>query len=249
MSYTFTLSGRETILSSKIYPPIVLSDNEEYALGLINFESYNSIPNVDKTNNRFHYRKNSEIIIPEGSYEIQDINQFIKNYFQLNSYTLKKPKKNVSEQETLIPDKEEPFVVIEANNNTLQCEIKANVKIDFTKENSIGKLLGFNKKVLEANKRYVSENPIDIFKVNSICIECNLVTNSYNNGKLVHIIHMFYPTSPPGHKIVEKPTNVIYLPISMRYINEITLKITDQDGNLINFRNELITIRLHLKKL
>lgn len=59
---------------------------------------------------------------------------------------------------------------------------------------------------------------------------------------------MFYPTTAPGFKIVEKPSNVIYLPISMRYVDEIILKITDQDGRLINFRNELVTVRLHLKK-
>lgn len=138
---------------------------------------------------------------------------------------------------------------MEANHNTLQCEIKCNKKIDFSKKNSIGNLLGFGKKQLEPNKKHISEHPVDIFKVNSICVECNLVTNSYNNGELVHIIHLFYPTVPPGFKIVEKPSNVIYLPISTRYIDEIVLKITDQEGKLVNFRNELVTIRLHLKRI
>ena len=52
---------------------------------------------------------------------------------------------------------------------------------------------------------------------------------------------MFYPVTPPGFKIVKKPTNVIYLLINTRYIDNILLKITDQDGKLVNFRNELIT--------
>lgn len=82
-----------------------------------------------------------------------------------------------------------------------------------------------------------------------LCIQCNLIQNSFNNSNAVHIIHMFYPNVPPGYKIVENPTNVIYLPINTKFISEIVLKITDQDENLVNFKGELITIRLHLKKL
>ena len=52
-----------------------------------------------------------------------------------------------------------------------------------------------------------------------------------------------------GYKITEAPTNVIYLPVNIRSINTIILKVTDQEGNLINFRGKKITIRLHLKPL
>lgn len=65
----------------------------------------------------------------------------------------------------------------------------------------------------------------------------------------MHILHMFYPTVPPGYKIIEVPSNVIYLPTNIKYIDEIILKIIDQDGNLINFKKEFVTVRLHLKTL
>lgn len=233
MSYTFTLSGRTAAnLSARIHPPIVLNDSEQFDLGLINFETYNSIPNIDSSNNTFHYGIDgkSSIKFPEGSYEIKDINDYLNAYARDNN-------------------KEDDLKIsILANHNTLQCEVLCNKDIHFDKKNSIGSLLGFKSQQLEANKKHVSENPVDIFKVNAICIECNLVINSYNNGDPVHILHMFYPTSPPGFKIVEKPSNVIYLPISTRYIDEILLKITDQSGEAINFRSELITVRLHLRK-
>ena len=231
MSFTFTLSDRTSMLSAKIYPPIILNEENDYSLGLINFESYNSIPNVDITNNLFHFDNSGEIALPEGSYEIEDINEYLNKQLQ-----------NIKESDPV-------QLQIKGNHNTLKCEIWCNKSIDFSKNRSIGGLLGFGNKKLAPNQLHVSENPVDIFKVNCISIECNLVTNSYNNGNPVHIIHMFYPITPPGFKIVEKPTNVIYLPISTRYIDEILLKITDQDGKLVNFRNELITVRLHLKKL
>lgn len=50
-------------------------------------------------------------------------------------------------------------------------------------------------------------------------------------------------------KIVEKPSNVVYLPINSRFIDEIIFEITDQDRDLINFKEELITIILHLKRV
>ena len=65
----------------------------------------------------------------------------------------------------------------------------------------------------------------------------------------MHVIHKFFLVVPPGYSIVEKPSEVIYLPINTKEINEIILKITDQNGNLVNFRGEVITIRLHLQKL
>ena len=236
MSYTFTLSDRSSVLTAQIYPPIILKENQDYVLGLVNFESFNSIPNVDSTNNKFHFNKNEVITIPEGSYEITDINNYLVE--QVANVLKEKPG----------TDNEKPFLSIKANYNTLKCEIKSNLDIDFSKNHSIASLLGFKKKKLIKNKKHIPDNPIDIFKVNTICVKCNLVTNSFNNGNSVHIIHMFYPSSVPGTKIIERPSNVIYLPINTRYIDTITLKITDQNGNIINFRQEVITVRLHLQR-
>jgi len=45
---------------------IDLSDDE---FGLINFETYNMIPNVNASNNKFYF-DDVEITVPEGSYEL-----------------------------------------------------------------------------------------------------------------------------------------------------------------------------------
>jgi hypothetical protein len=42
--------------------------------------------------------------------------------------------------------------------------------------------------------------------------------------------------------LVESAEHVIYLPISVNTIRNITLKIRVQDGELINFRNETVTV-------
>lgn len=225
MSLTFSFSGKSSELSADFNPPIYLDENSEYAIGLTNFETYNVIPNISEKNNKFTYG-NKTIIFPVGAYEIDDIN----NYIQKN---IERPTQ----------------IQIKANRSTSTVTVEANVDIDFTSDTSIGHLLGFKKRILKSNKLNESDFPVQIIKVNSICIDCNIASGSYTNGLPVHIIHQFFPSVAPGYKIVESPQNIIYFPVSVTTINNLTIKILDQDGNLVNFRQETITIRLHLKKL
>jgi hypothetical protein len=205
MSYYFFFSDQETSeLSEDFNPPIILENDVFYEIGLTNFSVNNAIPNVDEKNNKFHYGDKDEVIeIPVGSYEIADINKYLKTI--LTNKTSKEEKDKI-------------YLHLQANFNTLKCEIKCNKTIDFSKRNSIGQLLGFERRELTRNKLHMSHFPVDIMRVNMIRIECNIATNSYRNGQPVHIIHSFYPTDPPGYKIVESPRNVIYLPINTHII-------------------------------
>jgi len=45
------------------------------------------------------------------------------------------------------------------------------------------------------------------------------------------------------------PHNLIYLPVNTREISTLSIRITDQNGELINLRGENYTIRLHLRLL
>lgn len=220
-------TGNTSVLSTSYFPPIELY--EPYECGLISLYTYNSIPNIDENNNLFHV--GSEIIeLPKGSYEINDIAGYID----------KKLKETVS--------KPKPQVIINANTNTLQTEIKSTHTVHFDKERSIGSLLGFSKRKLISNKINFSDIPVNINKINAIRVECNIVTGSFLNEIPVHTIHEFSTDVLPGYKINEVPTNIIYLPvINVNTISSIVIKLVDQDGNLIDFRNEQITIRLHLR--
>lgn len=242
MFYTFNFNERSSVLSNVIYPSIVLNDEDLYVIGLVNFVAYNSIPNVDSSNNKFYYG-DKIITLPEGTYEVTDIADYITQELTGEKDRTERIALNESSPSS------EYIVQIRANKNTLKCEIKANLPIDFTKPNNVGSLLGFKNRILKSEKKYESDFPVDIFKVNTINVECNLVCNSYSNGELKHVLHTFCPTVLPGRKIVENPLNVIYLPINTRYISEIILKITDQDGNLVNFKQEMISVSLHLKRV
>jgi len=74
MSLTFTLSGKSSVLTANYFLVIELCDDD-----LMIFETYHTILNVNKSNNKFYFGKDdAEITISKSSYEMRDINEFLK---------------------------------------------------------------------------------------------------------------------------------------------------------------------------
>ena len=218
----FCISGKGPVISVDLFPVIELQG--DYEVGLISFTTYNSIPNIEENvNNLIHFGKQT-IAIPTGSYEINDINEFVQRH-------------------VAFPDE----IIIKANNNTLKTEIKSSQELDFTREHSIAPLLGFSPRKLEPHKWHRSDNPVVIIKVDTIRVGCNIARGSYQNETEGHVIHEFAPAVPPGFKIVERPHNVIYLPLSVDKLQNITITITDQNKKLINLRGETVDVTLNIR--
>lgn len=236
MSLTFTLTGKKSVLSVQYFPPIDISDGD-YELGLIDFETFNTIPNINSNNNKFYFNNNDEVItIPDGSYELDAINVYLQREI-IKLYPKKKE------------DNEEYPLILRANNNTMKSEMLCSFRVNFEKPQNVGSVLGFSKKsIVPPNKWYESDEPVNIISVNMLRIECNITGGSYNNSKPVHTIHEFPTRVPPGYKISETPFRVIYLPIVTRVIDDLTIRVVDQNGHLIDFRGEEVTVRLHVRK-
>lgn len=231
-SITITLTGKYKNLTAEFFPPIDVSD-ANYELGLADFQTFHVIPNIDSTNNIFYYDTNKSVAIPKGSYELSSINKYLQREITRG----------------IKGDPEDAFL-LRANNNTLKSEIRCKYSIDFSKPNNIGSILGFSTKnnYLKPNYWHESDIPVNIIKINILRIECNITSGAYSNGKSVHIIHEFFPNVEPGYKISETPSNVIYLPIIVRVIDRLTLRIVDQNNDIVDFGEEEITVRLHLRK-
>ena len=82
-SFSIVVSDNKTRFKTWFNPPIQLDKKKDYEIALINLETYYSFPNIDRSNNCFTYSPNVaplwfDIIIPEGSYHVEDINDFIQ---------------------------------------------------------------------------------------------------------------------------------------------------------------------------
>lgn len=230
-SITFTLTGETSSLNSYFYPEIELDGKSEYSCCLLDFFTYNSIANINAKNNKFYYIVGSvvefiyPIEVPEGSYEVAEIVEFLNKEFVSRKLKIK----------------------ITADSNTMKCCINSDFEIDFTQNDCIGTVLGFSKKRLPKGENK-SNKLVDIQHINNLRIECDLVTGSFHNGRNTHTIYEFYPRVNPGYKISEHPQHLIYLPINRRRISTVNVSIVDQDGKLVDFRGEQITCRLHIKR-
>ena len=221
-------------------PSLELAREKVYEIAMVNLETFYSFPNVNHTNHMFVYSPddgNTEVRlpIPSGSYEIGDINNFIQLGMRQNGHY-----DSVNE---------DYYITISANSNTLKSvlTIGKGYQVNFTPENSVSKILGFNNTVYKEGF-HESENPVNILSINSILVNINIISGSYVNGKTKNTIYSFFPKVSPGFKIVESPVNLVYLPVTLDTIDNIHVAITDQDNQLLDLRNEKLTIRFHIRE-
>lgn len=254
MDRLFTLTSYKSELSQEYFPPIELDKDGVYALGLYSLNTYNSIPNIVKYKNDLFYYSivigSSEegkkyirriVRIPEGIYEIEEFEKVILDTVILD-------------HQTYLPgghfSRENLKLSIKANINTQKVEILASFPIQFETSDSIGSVLGFQDIIIPEDQLAASNSLVKITTVDIINVECNIVNGSYLNGQPSHTLFSFCPNDvPPGYKISLQPTNMLFLPVNTKQISNITLRLVDQGGKLVNFRGEQIVIQLNLRKL
>ena len=139
------------------------------------------------------------------------------------------------------------------NENTLKCILRINepeVYVYFNHERSMKQLLGFHKHVwVTGEGDHEAPYIVDILKVNQIHVRCNIIEGSYLNGSRAPILYSFFPNVPVGYKVVEIANPSIYFPLSFTNIESIRVWLTDQDGDPINLRNEVLSMRLHIREV
>ena len=231
------VSNDKTVFTTRFNPPIQLEKDTQYEIALINLETYYSFPNIDASNNYFRYSPDAgvtwfEIYIPEGSYDIVDINDTVQQKMRQNGHF------------------DPTNIAISANSNTLKSVLILgnNYQVDFRQLNSISKLLGFNNDIYTLGFQE-SENVVNILSINSLLVNLDIISGSYVNSSTQNTIYSFFPNASPGYKIVESPINLVYLPVTLDTINSMEVSITDQDGNQLNLRGETLTMRFHIRKV
>lgn len=250
-SLTVAFTGTSSVLRADFFPEVVLDPSDDYCCGLLDFTSYNSIPNIVQGQNndfRFQYKveekkkdakgketttlisKEKTISLPTGSYEVEEILKYLKAEF-----------------------------TAERINFTYEISVaRSKVRIAFNSQiewlaGTVLNVLGFDiasSKTFNKNVGYWSTKIVRITQVDVIRIECDIVHSSYINGKHCHTIHQFSNCKvSPGYKFIEVPQHIIYLPIKESRLRSIQISIVDQNGDLIDFQGEQISCRIHIKKV
>src|SRR5688572_11182934 len=263
-SFYILLSKKSAKIRTQFNPLIELDAGKKYEMSLLNLETYFSFPNIDATNNHFRYIADAhltsgesygrfgegrhekpashgggtwtDVFIPEGCYEITDINDYIQRTMKENGH-----------YDTV---NNEYYISLQPNTNTLKSvlNIAPNYKVDFRSDNSIRAVLGFAKKIY--NEGYnESEQIVNIMNVTSLRITSDIIGASYTNGSTANVIYSFFPNVGPGYKIIEVPTNLVYLPVTLSTISSMETKLTDQNGKLVNLRGEELSIRFHIREV
>lgn len=211
--------------------------NYPLELALHYVSTYNTIPNLTNCKIDIIYTdsndndstKTLEINIPTGAYEISDINNYIVE--KIKGVGL-----------------EEDVFLLEPNNQTAKSIIKLKAPIYRIEMNDeLKSILGFGEEVINKEEN-ISENNVQITKINSINIEVDIIEGSTVNGSKKPIIYSFFPNVGFGYKIINNINNPIYLPVFTNPISNINIRITDQNGNQINNQNELVDLRFHLRE-
>src|SRR5579863_7466312 len=235
---TFILIGNTSDFTT-CHNSIILEPRTQYEAALLSLDTYNSIPNItEKKNNVFKYSTDSGqtwkiIAFNTGAYELAAINNELKRQLISNGDS-------------------DSAITITANVSRLTSIViieNTAYMIDFGVQNSIGSVLGFGAEVIRYGYNE-SPNIVDIMQVNSIIVNIDIIMGSYVNGKSSPAIYSFYPNVAPGYKIVERPNpSLIYYPISRQDISRMRVWLTDQKGDLVDFRGETITIRIHVREV
>ena len=147
------------------------------------------------------------------------------------------------------PINEEYYINISANSNTLKSILilGKDYQVDFNHQNSLSKVLRFTGAIY-TEEFHESENPVNILRINSILVNVDIISGSYINGTMKNTIYSFFLRVSPGYKIIETPVNLVYLPIILNAINSFNVSITNQDDQPLNNRNEILTIRFHIRE-
>lgn len=253
-SLTVAFSGTASVLRADFFPEITLDTNAQYCCGLLDFTSYNSIPNITAgENNVFKFKytakekkkdskgkettanvsKEKSIALSTGAYEVDDILKYLKQELAAISINL----------------------TYEISVATSKVRLSFDSQIEWI-GGSVLNVIGFWKqekavRIFGAKVGQWSDDIVKITNIDVIRIECDIVSGSYINGKQCHTIHQFSNCKVrPGYKFIEVPQHLIYLPIKERqHLRTIQISIVNQDGNLIDFRGEQISCRIHIKKI
>ena len=219
------------------------TNNKQFKIAVTFLTGCNGIFNVTNEINKFYFKKSIDedgfiqITIPQGSYEIESLNNEIKR---------------IIIDEEHYTEANYPFT-IKPNFSTLGSIIEISPQgpiISFMHNDSMRDLLGFDSRILYGEYN-LSNNPVDILSFENLFIECDIASGMIYRGKHSNIIHNWTMTVDPGYKYVERFAGGInwYMMESKDIISSICFKLKNENNQLVSFNGQSITFRLPIEEI
>ena len=248
------LTGKEAVLNIHFEHAFHLEDGMEYWLALVGFYSDNNIINL----------KNESVIsfqYPQLKGKVTT-NVIHTLTFEKGFWTLEKLQ---SKCRNFLQGLLETRTVNNIDPNSLQLS-KQNDKVGifsplgFYLDSSMRHLLGFElDSYYDANVNQVGTKIPKLRAVDVLEIHCDIIETSFiqhQSDKHKHneapILYTFFPNVPHGYKISEIPNERLYLRVKhgLQKLQNITIKITDQEGFLIQNDdvNNVVYLELIMRK-
>lgn len=205
-SITLTLTGNSSHLHAEYFPAIDLSDGN-YVCGLIDFQTFNSIPNVDETNNLLYYGSERESRIDlngvnQHGLETNDISENLSAVS--NSSNNDANNKNTKSKTSLIK-RVQPLNHIRIPTGSYEVnDLEANIKKQLLRR-KVEFVLTANKNTLQCE--ILCSQPIDFTKANTIGPMLGFKAKRILSANQTHISH--YPASILKLNVIRVECNII----------------------------------------
>ena len=217
---------------------------KQFKIAVTFLSAYNGIFNVTNSNKKFYFTKSITdddhyimITIPPGAYEIESLNDEIKRiiiddeHFTSENYPFK-----------IRPNFSTLGSIIEISNEESA--------ISFRPDDSIGSLLGFNKRTI-FEEYNLSDNPVDIISFDIIFIECDIAQGMVFRGKRSGIIFNFVMDVDTGYRYIHKFHGGVkwYMLETKDFLSSINFKLKNENGELVSFKGQSVSFRLSIKEI
>lgn len=207
-----------------------------YEVCLYSFRGWNTVRNIT-TAKSISYSVDGNpftLAVPPGLYGVEDINTMLQTDIVANG--------GLSDELQILPNFNTNRVDIRIDNSS------HTYTIDLTSSDNLSQFLGFTPAVLNSTTSGDALPNVN-GGVDSFQIECDLIRNSYSNGRVGKILYSFTPAYSPSGQIVIEPTHLAFFQINKSVINSIRFKLVDNLGEILNFSGENVVIQLMLRKI
>ena len=196
----------------------------EKIIALSNLSIYYTWKNIKNlyNNNKFKISAptwNDKFELPDGSYSVSDI----QDYFE---YILKKHAENT--------DKPSVHIYVNETENRVAFEIKSGYNLELLTQETM-KLLGSTKNKITKDKNGENIPHLEITEV--VIVHCNVVNNDYQQDS--RVLYTFVPNKPFGSLLEISPTNHIFLKAIHSEYDEIIVRFTDQNSQLLEIEGKI----------